>query len=93
VNSGVVGAANDLALIPKTFAGRPFGQEGAPLYGFDDIWFLEGVVASGSIETCEFSYREDMPLLNVDRSVIVSEQDPFPEFIAKWDPGWRGAIS
>ena len=72
----------DIRRIPPRFAGRPYGQQGGSVYGFDQPHVLRKVFESGGcVDIFEFPHSKKTAALGHLRKEIVPEEDPFAAMV------------
>jgi Flp pilus assembly protein TadD len=70
----------DIQRIPKEFAGRPAGQHGGSVYGFDQPAVLKAIMEQGCLDIFEFRHTTKADSLKELRRTIIPENDPFDDF-------------
>ncbi len=73
----------DIRDIPDTFAGRPNGQKGGSVYGFDQPELLRMIIQMGCLEVFEFYHSKKSEKLKSRRQIIVPDEDPFSKLAEK----------
>lgn len=73
----------DIRRIPKEFAGRPTGQAGGSVYGFDQPTVLKAIVDKCCLEIFEFRHSTKAENLSQLRASIVPDHDPFADMATR----------
>jgi hypothetical protein len=72
----------DIRSIPQTFARRPFAQQGASIYGFDQPMVVKLAFDSGA--AAAFEFRHGPGQVRLTRSDIVPDDDNFVQHVSRF---------